>query len=45
MEALPEFMWLRHEILGATMIVHVFFGASVSRAQVVGNVTRALARD
>lgn len=44
-EALPEFMWLRHEILGATMIVHVFFGASVSRAQVVGNVTRALARD
>lgn len=44
-EALPEFMWLRHEILGATMIVHVFFGALVSRAQVVGNVTRALARD
>ncbi|WP_284851979.1 [protein-PII] uridylyltransferase [Corynebacterium rhinophilum] len=44
-ESLPEFMWLRHEILGATMIVHVFFGASVSRAQVVGNVTRALARD
>lgn len=44
-ESLPEFMWLRHEILGATMIVHVFFGASVSRAQLVGNVTRALARD
>ena len=44
-EALPDFVWLRHEILGATMIVNVCLAGQVSRATVVGNVTRALARD
>lgn len=44
-EALPDFAWLRHEILGATMIVNVYLAGQVSRATVVGNVTRALARD
>ena len=44
-EALPDFVWLRHEILGATMIVNVYLAGQVSRATVVGNVTRALARD
>ena len=44
-EALPDFVWLRHEIMGATMIVNVYLAGQVSRATVVGNVTRALARD
>ena len=44
-EALPDFVWLRHEIMGATMIVNVHLAGQVSRATVVGNVTRALARD
>ena len=44
-EALPDFVWLRHEIMGATMIVNVFLAGQASRATVVGNVTRALARD
>ena len=44
-EALPDFVWLRHEIMGATMIVNVFLAGEASRATVVGNVTRALARD
>ena len=44
-EALPDFVWLRHEIMGATMIVNAFLAGQVSRATVVGNVTRALARD
>ena len=44
-EALPDFVWLRHEVMGATMIVNVYLAGQVSRATVVGNVTRALARD
>lgn len=43
--ALPDVEWLRHEVLGATMIVHARLRGEVSRSAVVANVTRALASD
>lgn len=41
--ALPDFLWLRHQVMGATMIVHVQLRPGVARAHVVRTVTAALA--
>ena len=43
--ALPPLEWLTHEIMGATMIVHVQLRGEYQRSSVVGNVTAALATD
>lgn len=43
--ALPEMDWMSHEIMGATMIVHIQLRGPINRAAVVGNVTAALVND
>ncbi|QPK78438.1 [protein-PII] uridylyltransferase [Corynebacterium lizhenjunii] len=41
--ALPDVEWVRHEVLGATMIVHVQFRGEYERVAIVQAVMRALA--